>query len=355
MYAPSKHSVISSWRWILEIVETCVVIVAFILSIVAVATVRTASTIKMPLSILTDNTAVINPPGSLCISSVPRLCNGAPASSIYIPVDPIRLYGNFTVKLTAPPQPLLVITDASTNTPLVFISTSPTGILVGPDASLFAPNTTTVTPLQLSTPVLVTPMWVATTSLTTTTTIMNDVCHVDIPTLCGFLIRTSPSDPGVFRARSYPFKTLFNTMPTGWILSDTLSSILVGGDVTIKTLTNLGTAVPCKPAPSSSVRPPSLAPGTVYISYTPTPGDTCASYYTVYQHRLPLNVCTASRTMPNVQYLSTAPFFLASLASSSLVLSTFSDPLCSASTTPTPTTYTLGCTPPNQYSFIYAR
>ena len=214
---------------------------------------------------------------------------------------PILLFDNFAASLDS--QSRLVITLAQSPIPLAIFSTS--GTLIGSDASYFLPNTTTVLPAPLATPYVVNNMWIVSASMNIALVgiIVSRVCHVEIPDLCGSLTQSSSSDPGFFQS---PELLIASYVPAGEILANRKSSyLMVGGNITVQTLYNLGTAIPCVPTPILSGTPASeTRPNTLYLAAGTSPGDTCSVYRTYLKHLIPSDgSCFLPSTMPAMAYL----------------------------------------------------
>jgi hypothetical protein len=313
-------------------------IISFALALVAI----TRSVPSLPVSIFTpsaNNTYTLNDGLKLAADT------------------PIRLFDNFTAYLDR--QSRLVITLAGSPVPLALFSAS--GILVGSDSSYFLPNTTTVLPAPIAATYVVNGMWrvSATLHVALVGIIVSRVCHIEILDLCGALIQSSSDDPGTFYS---PELVIQRFVPAGEIVANRNSTyLMVGGNITIQTLYNLGTAIPCVPTPALSGTPSSdTRPTTLYLAVGTSPGDTCSMYRTYLKHLIPSDgSCFSLSTMPAVSYLPLLDASAASYAvnvdtdTMSIVFAQYADSQCS-NAMGAQVRYSFGCPLSGQaYQFSY--
>jgi hypothetical protein len=182
-----------------------------------------------------------------------------------------------------------------------------------------------------------------------TRTFRDYVCHYLNASICGTLFRSSPEDPGVFFSL---YRIIIGVVDYGFILANLQSYVLVGGDITLISYTNLGSALAC-------VRNPVYEPvaQSLYLSAFPVE-QSCYKYTSKTSHIIPQDQCTPIVALPALysllsmtkdDALMTAMIDIS--ANDIITVRLFSDPACSQYTAEE--TYLLGCKAGTQSSFLW--
>lgn len=256
-----------------------------------------------------------------------------------------------------------LLTD-SLSRPLVTITASAT-VIVGSPPMGYSPPSGSSSSLQICPMAISSPTTYGRYSLRTEMqvglSVQNDACHIDIPTLCGTLYRTGEQGIPVFITPTLVI--VGHDVPAGLILSNIQrSTILVQGNITFQSVTNLGSAVPCAtctpPPPTASTAPLNRGSGVIYLSYYPLPQETCAYYSVIQTHALPEATCSPLAALPNLRAVIapvTAPAIVVRRlldGGSGYEVSLFADTGCAQFLSAV--TFTAGCSPARNYYFFFA-
>ena len=168
---------------------------------------------------------------------------------------------------------------AMSTTPIMFLNSNK-GIVIGDTPYYMQSNSITILGLPPgNTPNISSDMWNATSGfrfvdpVTGRVTYFDNVCHARINNICGILMRQSAISPGVFNMEGL---IIVGIVEDAMITADTGATVLVGGNIVVQTITNIGYAQACNYSQDTDDIVDSVA--NLYITVYSNSGDTCGRY-----------------------------------------------------------------------------